>query len=75
MNPHISDTSNFRSNSSNQNFNFASVLSTPSSSPTPLNSNWMNINGSNTEDETESYVSSNIFEFPISYILGVNEFM
>jgi len=75
MDPHISESSNFHFNSSNQNFNFASVLSTPSSSPTPLNSNSANIIGSNTEDETESYVSSNIFEFPISDILGVNEFM
>jgi transcription factor MYB, plant len=39
------------------------------------NSNSTNINGSSNEDETESYVSSNIFEFPISYSLGVNEFM
>lgn len=33
-----SETSTFISNSSNQNFGFASVLSTPSSSPAPLNS-------------------------------------
>jgi myb proto-oncogene protein len=77
MDPMISETSNFHSNNNNQNFNFASsVLSTPSSSTTPLNSNSTNINGSSiTEDETESYVSSNMFQFQISDILGVNEFM
>ncbi|GAU20789.1 hypothetical protein TSUD_85080 [Trifolium subterraneum] len=77
MDPHISQTSNFHSNNNNQNFNFASVLSTtPSSSTTPLHSNSTNINGSSiTEDETESYVSSNMFQFQISDILGVNEFM
>ncbi|WJX52268.1 hypothetical protein P8452_38399 [Trifolium repens] len=77
MDPIISETSNFHSNNNNQNFNFASsVLSTPSSSTTPLNSNSTNINGSSiTEDETESYVSSNMFQFQISDILGVNEFM
>jgi myb proto-oncogene protein len=77
MDPVISETSNFHSNNNNQNFNFASsVLSTPSSSTTPLNSNSTNINGSSiTEDETESYVSSNMFQFQISDILGVNEFM
>jgi myb proto-oncogene protein len=77
MDPHISETSNFHSKNNNQNFNFASsVLSTPSSSTTPLNSNLTNINGSiSTEDETESYVSSNMFQFQISDILGVNEFM
>jgi myb proto-oncogene protein len=77
MDPMISETSNFHSNNNNQNFNFASsVLPTPSSSTTPLNSNSTNINGSSiTEDETESYVSSNMFQFQISDILGVNEFM
>nr|QSD99742.1 MYB family transcription factor [Melilotus albus] len=75
MDPHISETSTFHCNNNNQNFNFASVLSTPSSSPTPLNSNSTNINGSSTEDEIGSYVSSNMFEFHVSDILGVNEFM
>ncbi|KAM7506144.1 hypothetical protein LguiB_005048 [Lonicera macranthoides] len=66
--------SNFRSNDSN-NFSFPSVLSnltTPSSSPTPLNSN------SNstyiTEDERESYCS-NMLKYEIPDILDVNEFM
>ncbi|AES90465.1 putative transcription factor MYB-HB-like family [Medicago truncatula] len=76
VDPHISETSTFHCNNNNQNFNFASVLSTPSSSPTQLNSNSANMNeSSSTEDETESYVSNNMFEFHISDILGVNEFM
>ncbi|CAK8577835.1 unnamed protein product [Lathyrus sativus] len=75
MEPHISETSTFHSNNTNQNFNFASVLSTPSSSPVRLNSNSTYINGTSIEDETESYVSNNMFEFQISDILGVNEFM
>ena len=69
-----SETSNFHSNNSNQSFSFASVLSTPSSSPTPLNSNSTYINGSNTEDERESYCS-NILKFEIPDILDVSEFM
>ncbi|KAL5054381.1 hypothetical protein RYX36_035063 [Vicia faba] len=75
MEPHISETSTFHSNNTNQNFNFASVLSTPSSSPGRLNSNSTYINGTSIEDETESYVSNNMFEFQVSDILGVNEFM
>ncbi|KAK6268872.1 hypothetical protein QUC31_013032 [Theobroma cacao] len=69
-----SDTSNFHSNNSNQSFSFASVLSTPSSSPTPLNSNSTYINSSSTEDERESYCSD-ILKFEIPDILDVNEFM
>ncbi|XVF27745.1 hypothetical protein REPUB_Repub14bG0135100 [Reevesia pubescens] len=75
MDPSLSETSNFHSsNDSNQNFSFASVLSTPSSSPTTLNSNSTYINGSSTEDERESYCS-NILKFEIPDILDVNEFM
>ncbi|GLT83061.1 hypothetical protein SLE2022_013730 [Rubroshorea leprosula] len=66
-----SETSNFQSNESNQNFGFVSVLSTPSSSPAPLNSNSTYINCSSTEDERESYCS-NIFKFDIQDILDVN---
>ncbi|XWS18290.1 hypothetical protein CRYUN_Cryun32bG0031000 [Craigia yunnanensis] len=69
-----SETSNFHSNNSNQSFSFASVLSTPSSSPTPLNSNSTYINSSSTEDERESYCS-NILKFEIPDILDVNEFI
>ncbi|XP_061368823.1 transcription factor MYB102-like [Gastrolobium bilobum] len=76
MYPPLSETSTFHSNNSNQNFGFTSVLSTPSSSPTPLNSNSAYINGSNsTEDERESYDSSNKLQFEISDILYVNEFV
>ncbi|XWS19514.1 hypothetical protein CRYUN_Cryun31cG0022600 [Craigia yunnanensis] len=69
-----SETSNFHSNNSNQSFSFASVLSTPSSSPTPMNSNSTYINSSSTEDERESHCS-NILKFEIPDILDVNEFM
>uniref|UniRef100_A0A6M2EB73 MYB family protein n=1 Tax=Populus davidiana TaxID=266767 RepID=A0A6M2EB73_9ROSI len=69
-----SETSTFISNSSNQNFGFASVLSTPSSSPAPLNSNSTYINGSSAEDERESYCS-NILKFEIPDILDVSNFM
>uniref|UniRef100_A0A2N9IE60 Uncharacterized protein n=1 Tax=Fagus sylvatica TaxID=28930 RepID=A0A2N9IE60_FAGSY len=68
-----SEASNFHSNNSNQNFSFASVLSTPTSSPTPLNSNSTYINSS-TEDERESYCS-NMMKFEIQDIWDVNEFM
>ncbi|XP_058758492.1 transcription factor MYB74-like [Vicia villosa] len=54
------------------------ILSTPSSSPTPMNSNSTGIIGSsNTEDEKESYDSCNNrmkFEIPL-HILDSNEFM
>lgn len=75
VDPLMSETSTFHSNNSNQNFSFASVLSTPSSSPKALNSNSTYINGSSTEDERESYVSSNMLGFEIQDILGVNEIM
>ncbi|KAJ7946895.1 MYB transcription factor [Quillaja saponaria] len=56
------------SNNSNQDFSFGSVLSSPSSSPTPLNSISTYINGSSSiEDEKDSYGSSNHllgFEIP-----------
>ncbi|KAJ0082969.1 hypothetical protein Patl1_10906 [Pistacia atlantica] len=66
-----SETSNFYSNNSNQNFSLTSVLSTPSSSPTPLHSNSTYIS---TEDERESYCSD-MLKFEIPDILDVNEFM
>ncbi|CBI40862.3 unnamed protein product, partial [Vitis vinifera] len=65
-----SDNSVFQSNN---NFSFASVLSTPSSSPTPLNSNSTYINSS-TEDEREISYGSNMylkFETP-DHLLDVN---
>nr|URY18807.1 MYB protein [Zanthoxylum bungeanum]URY18808.1 MYB protein [Zanthoxylum bungeanum] len=51
---------------SNQNFSFTSVLSTPSSSPTPLNSNSTYIS---TEDDRDSYCSNMLkFEIPDIYL-------
>lgn len=67
-----SDNSVFHSNNNNS-FSFASVLSTPSSSPTPLNSNSTYINSS-TEDEREISYGSNMylkFETP-DHFLDVN---
>ncbi|OIV91630.1 hypothetical protein TanjilG_09042 [Lupinus angustifolius] len=77
MDPPLSETTTLNSNnSSNKNFSFASVLSTPSSSPIELNSSSTFINGSITEDERESYgSSSNMLKFEIPEILDVNEFM
>ncbi|KAF1861366.1 hypothetical protein Lal_00025651 [Lupinus albus] len=75
MDPLASETSTFYSNNSNQNFSFASVLSTPSSSPKALNSNSTYINGSSNEDERESYGSNNILGYEIRDIVGVNEIM
>ncbi|KAK7400469.1 hypothetical protein VNO78_11677 [Psophocarpus tetragonolobus] len=75
VDPPMSESSTYNhSNNSNQNFSFASVFSTPSSSPTPLNSNSTYVNGSNsvTEDETESYVSSNLLRFELPDMLGSN---
>ncbi|RDY10914.1 Transcription factor MYB102, partial [Mucuna pruriens] len=71
MDPPMSESSTFHSHNSNQNFSLAS------SSPTPLNSNSTYVNGSSstTEDETESYVSSNLLRFEFSEMLGVNEFI
>ncbi|XP_041026343.1 transcription factor MYB102-like [Juglans microcarpa x Juglans regia] len=70
-----SESSTFQySNNSNQNFSFASVLSTPSSSPKPLNSNSTYVNGNSTEDERESYCS-NMLKFEIPDILDVNDFV
>lgn len=78
MDPPLSENSTFHSNNnSNQNISFASVISTPSSSPTTLCSNSTTyINGSSsTEDERESYGSSNMLKFEIPDILDVHELM
>ncbi|KAG5023270.1 hypothetical protein JHK85_019612 [Glycine max] len=72
--PPISELSTYNNSyNNNQNFSYTSVLSTPSSSPTPLNSNSTYVNGcSSTEDETESYVSSNnLLRFEIPDMLYV----
>ncbi|KAB2082084.1 hypothetical protein ES319_A05G174600v1 [Gossypium barbadense] len=72
--PSSSETSNFQSNNSNQSFSFASVLSTPSSSPTQLNSNSTYVNNSGIEEEPDSYCSD-ILKFEIRDSLDVNDFM
>ncbi|XP_024990180.1 transcription factor MYB41-like [Cynara cardunculus var. scolymus] len=54
-------------NHTSQNFNFDSVLSTPMSSPTPLNSSSTFVNSSSTEDERETYCSMFKFEIPESF--------
>ncbi|XP_010538235.1 PREDICTED: myb-related protein 315-like [Tarenaya hassleriana] len=61
---------------SDQDFNFASVLTTPSSSPTPLNSSSTYINSSSysTEDEKESDCS-NLATFEIPDFWDINGFM
>ncbi|OAY26080.1 transcription factor MYB102 [Manihot esculenta] len=75
MDPSCETTSTFISKNSNQNLSLASVLSTPSSSPKPLNSNSTYINcSSSTEDERESYCS-NMLKFEIPDILDVSNFM
>ncbi|GLT54841.1 hypothetical protein SLA2020_280050 [Shorea laevis] len=75
--PDLPESSNFQSlyDSNNiQNFSFdQSVVSTPISSPTPLNSSSTFINGS-TEDERESY-SSNLLKFEIPESLDLDEFI
>ncbi|XP_041003243.1 transcription factor MYB74-like [Juglans microcarpa x Juglans regia] len=73
--PDIPESSNFQSPyNSNQNFSFESVVSTPISSPTPLNSPSTFINGG-AEDEKESYCSSALFNFEIPDGLDMAEFM
>ncbi|CAH1454572.1 unnamed protein product [Lactuca virosa] len=54
-------------NPTSQNFNFDSVLSTPMSSPTPLNSSSTFVNSSSTEDDRETYCSMFKFEIPESF--------
>ncbi|WMV16148.1 hypothetical protein MTR67_009533 [Solanum verrucosum] len=82
--PLTSDGSTFQSNeNNNNNFNFQSVvlsnLSTPSSSPTPLNSNSTYFNNSSsttTEDERDTYCSNMLNFDNIPNIWdSTNEFM
>ncbi|KAK2650953.1 hypothetical protein Ddye_018442 [Dipteronia dyeriana] len=75
--PVPSESSSFQSvlNNGNQNnFNFDSVMSTPLSSPTPLNSSSTYLNNSSTEDERESYCSS-FLKFEIPESLDISDFM
>ncbi|XP_068667570.1 transcription factor MYB41-like [Aristolochia californica] len=84
----LAELSNFQFNP-NENVNFSSVLSTPSSSPTQLNSSSTNMNNSacqtplnssstyinsSTEDDRDSYCSNRL-KFEIPDLLDVNEFM
>ncbi|KAA8526441.1 hypothetical protein F0562_008356 [Nyssa sinensis] len=71
----VSENSTFQSldNNNKQNFSFDSVISTPLSSPTPLNSSSTFINSS-TEDERESYCS-NLLKFEIPESLDFDDFM
>ncbi|GKE07849.1 hypothetical protein Tco_1411400 [Tanacetum coccineum] len=69
-----SDTSSFQTSDietkyqpTNQNFNYDSVLSTPMSSPTPLNSSSTLVNSSSTDDDRETYCSMFKFEIPESF--------
>ncbi|KAL4569901.1 hypothetical protein LXL04_025548 [Taraxacum kok-saghyz] len=70
-----SDSSTLQpSNTENNNFNIDSVFPTPMSSPTPLDSSSVFINGSGTEDEIESYCND-IFKFEIPESLDLEDFM
>ncbi|XP_077220513.1 transcription factor MYB41-like [Tasmannia lanceolata] len=67
------ENSNFHPNM-NQNFSFTSVTSTPTSSPTPLNSSSTNYNNSSTEERRDSHCS-NLWDFEIPDFLDLNDFM
>ncbi|KAL0727372.1 hypothetical protein Bca4012_023465 [Brassica carinata] len=78
FNDHASSSFVLDPSFSDQSFIFAkSVLNTPSSSPTTLNSsstNYINSSSCSTEDEMESYCS-NLMKFDISDFLDVNDFL
>lgn len=59
---------------SDKDFGFESVLSTPSSSTTPLNSSSTTNVNSSAEDERESYCS-NLFKFEIPESLDISDFL
>ncbi|KAK6917449.1 SANT/Myb domain [Dillenia turbinata] len=72
---YVSDQTMLNPSSSDNNFGFQSVMSTPSSSSTPLNSSSTYIHSSScTEDERESYCST-MLKFEIPDILDVSDFM
>ncbi|XP_076884422.1 transcription factor MYB41-like [Bidens hawaiensis] len=60
-------------NSRSENFNLDSVLLTPMSSPTPLNSSSTLVNSSSTDDDRETYCS--MFKFEIPEGLEFDDFM
>ncbi|XP_019106630.2 transcription factor MYB102-like [Beta vulgaris subsp. vulgaris] len=79
IDPSLSDNSTFQSYNVHQNYMSygPSVMSTPSSSPTPLNSSSNSttyVNSSGTEDERESYCSE-MNKFEIHDILDVKQFL
>ncbi|CAK9135030.1 unnamed protein product [Ilex paraguariensis] len=65
---------NSSSSNNSRNFSFESIISTPVSSPTPLNSSSTFINNSSTEDEMESYCS-NLLKFEIPESFEFDDFM
>ncbi|KAF3957026.1 hypothetical protein ACB098_06G104100 [Castanea mollissima] len=72
--PDLAENPNFQSlNNSYQNFSFDSAVSTPKSSPTPLNSSSTFINSS-TEDDRDSHCS-NLLKFEIPESLDIDAFM
>ncbi|XP_022870461.1 transcription factor MYB102-like isoform X1 [Olea europaea var. sylvestris] len=77
MQKDLSENIRFQSSNSGSNnshkFGFDSILSTPLSSPNPLNSSSTYVNG-NTEDERESYCS-NLLKFEIPESLDFDDFM
>ncbi|XP_027340004.1 transcription factor MYB102-like [Abrus precatorius] len=60
-------------NNANQNMGYESVLSTPLSTPTPLNSSSTYVN-SNTEEERDTYCSD-VFKLEIPESLDINDFL
>ncbi|WOK91902.1 hypothetical protein Cni_G00593 [Canna indica] len=73
MDPSLPSMVNDTSYVYGQAYNLTSVLSTPASSPTPLNSSSTYMNSS-TEDERESYCS-NLFKYQIPDLLDVSNCM
>ncbi|KAL6992658.1 hypothetical protein U1Q18_010771, partial [Sarracenia purpurea var. burkii] len=80
--PPPSENSAFQSSCPSNNFNLASVLSslsTPSSSPSPLDSHSnfcaCGSAAATAENERESYCGNTMLNFEIPDLLDVNEFM
>ena len=62
----------YLNNANNQNMGYDSVLSTPMSTPTPLNSSSTYVNSSTDHEERDTYCSE-VFEIPES--LDINDFL
>lgn len=56
------------------NMGYESVLSTPLSTPTPLDSSTTNVNNNSTEEERDTYCSD-VFKFEIPENLDINDFL